>query len=120
IALLFYPGPAQLGRYHRRRKLTAYQYRQSLFSTRLPYSFHLEPQPSRDVEFTQGRRVDVFHGYAWHYYRRAASCVAYSFVAPGVVGGAGPDEVWRGLGTLAGSWIGGSANQAALREILQP
>ncbi|MCC2600648.1 DUF819 domain-containing protein [Sphingobacterium sp. FBM7-1] len=43
-----------------------------------------------------------------------------SFVAPGVVGGAGPDEVWRGLGTLAGSWIGGSANQAALREILQP
>lgn len=43
-----------------------------------------------------------------------------SFVAPGVVGGAGPDEVWRGLGTLAGSWIGGSANQAALKEILQP
>lgn len=43
-----------------------------------------------------------------------------SFVAPGVVGGAGPEEVWRGLGTLAGSWIGGSANQAALREILQP
>src|SRR5690606_38485794 len=43
-----------------------------------------------------------------------------SLVAPSVVGGAGPDEVWRGLGTLAGSWIGGSANQAALREILQP
>lgn len=43
-----------------------------------------------------------------------------SLVAPNVVGGAGPDEVWRGLGTLAGSWIGGSANQAALREILQP
>ena len=43
-----------------------------------------------------------------------------SIIAPHVVGGAGPDEVWRGLGTLAGSWIGGSANQAALREILQP
>ena len=43
-----------------------------------------------------------------------------SLFAPSVVGGAGPDEVWRGLGTLAGSWIGGSANQAALREILQP
>lgn len=43
-----------------------------------------------------------------------------ALVAPEVVGGAGPDEVWRGLGALAGSWIGGSANQVALREILQP
>ena len=43
-----------------------------------------------------------------------------SLVAPEVVGGAGPDEVWKGLGTLAGSWIGGSANQVALKEILQP
>jgi len=43
-----------------------------------------------------------------------------TLVAPEVVGGAGPDEVWRGLGSLAGSWIGGSANQVALREILQP
>ncbi|WDF69914.1 DUF819 family protein [Sphingobacterium oryzagri] len=43
-----------------------------------------------------------------------------ALVAPDVVGGAGPDEVWRGLGALAGSWIGGSANQVALREILQP
>lgn len=43
-----------------------------------------------------------------------------SLVAPQVVGGAGPDEVWRGLGALAGSWIGGSANQVALKEILQP
>ncbi|KGE15857.1 DUF819 domain-containing protein [Sphingobacterium deserti] len=43
-----------------------------------------------------------------------------ALVAPDVVGGAGADEVWRGLGALAGSWIGGSANQVALREILQP
>lgn len=43
-----------------------------------------------------------------------------SMIAPQVVGGAGPDEVWRGLGSLAGSWIGGSANQVALKEILQP
>lgn len=43
-----------------------------------------------------------------------------ALVAPQVVGGTGPDEVWRGLGTLAGSWIGGSANQVALKEILQP
>ncbi|PRD48612.1 DUF819 family protein [Sphingobacterium haloxyli] len=43
-----------------------------------------------------------------------------SLFAPEIVGGVGPDEVWRGLGTLAGSWIGGSANQVALKEILQP
>lgn len=43
-----------------------------------------------------------------------------SLVAPDVVGGAGPEAVWRGLGTLAGSWIGGSANQVALKEILEP
>ncbi|WP_200977875.1 DUF819 domain-containing protein [Echinicola sp. 20G] len=33
---------------------------------------------------------------------------------PSVVGGAGPDEVWRGLATIAGSWIGGGANQTAM------
>ncbi|MES2733097.1 MAG: DUF819 family protein [Bacteroidota bacterium] len=43
-----------------------------------------------------------------------------STFAPGVVGGSGHDAVWRGLATIAGSWIGGSANQAALREVFQP
>lgn len=38
-------------------------------------------------------------------------------VSPETVGGAGPDAVWRGLSTLAGSWIGGGANQAAMLEI---
>src|SRR5690606_34486008 len=33
------------------------------------------------------------------------------------VGGEGADAVWRGLSTLAGSWIGGGANQAAMLEI---
>lgn len=36
---------------------------------------------------------------------------------PAVVGGEGPDAVWRGLTTLAGSWIGGGANQAAMKEV---
>ena len=40
-----------------------------------------------------------------------------STFAPDVVGGAGPDAVWRGLTTVAGSWIGGGANQAAMKEI---
>lgn len=28
-----------------------------------------------------------------------------------------PDELWRGLSTVAGSWIGGGANQTAMKEI---
>ena len=40
-----------------------------------------------------------------------------SIVLPDVVGGQGPEAVWRGLSTIAGSWIGGGANQAAMKEI---
>lgn len=42
-----------------------------------------------------------------------------SLVYPDAVGGAGFDAIWRGLSTLAGSWIGGGANQAAMLEIYQ-
>lgn len=43
-----------------------------------------------------------------------------STFAPDVVGGQGPDAVWRGLATIAGSWIGGGANQAAMFEVFKP
>ncbi len=43
-----------------------------------------------------------------------------SAFAPEVVGGAGPDAIWRGLSTVAGSWIGGGANQTAMFEIFKP
>lgn len=36
---------------------------------------------------------------------------------PEVFGGDTPEAMWRGLSTVAGSWIGGGANQAALKEI---
>lgn len=42
-----------------------------------------------------------------------------SVFAPDIVGGAGPEAVWRGLTTVAGSWIGGGANQAAMKEIFK-
>jgi uncharacterized membrane protein len=42
-----------------------------------------------------------------------------SIFSPETVGGVGPDAVWRGLSTLAGSWIGGGANQAAMLEIFE-
>lgn len=38
-------------------------------------------------------------------------------VSPESIGGAGADAVWRGMATLAGSWIGGGANQTAMLEL---
>ncbi len=43
-----------------------------------------------------------------------------SFFSPETVGGHGPDAVWRGLVTVAGSWIGGGANQVAMKEVFKP
>jgi uncharacterized membrane protein len=40
-----------------------------------------------------------------------------AMISPETVGGIGADAVWRGLSTLAGSWIGGGANQTAMLEI---
>ena len=40
-----------------------------------------------------------------------------SSVSPELLGVEGPEAVWRGLTTVAGSWIGGGANQAAMKEI---
>jgi uncharacterized membrane protein len=39
----------------------------------------------------------------------------WSFISPETVGG----EAWRGFSTIAGSWIGGGANQAAMKEVFQ-
>ncbi|PCJ45782.1 MAG: hypothetical protein COA74_15020 [Gammaproteobacteria bacterium] len=39
-----------------------------------------------------------------------------ALVSPETVGGNGPDAVWRGMTTIAGSWIGGGANQVAMKE----
>ncbi len=40
-------------------------------------------------------------------------------ISPDTVAGTGHDALWRGLSTLAGSWIGGGANQAAMLEIFE-
>jgi len=40
-----------------------------------------------------------------------------SMINPDIVGGAGPEAVWRGMTTIAGSWIGGGANQTAMKEV---
>lgn len=43
-----------------------------------------------------------------------------SVFSPETVGGTGDTAIWRGMSTIAGSWIGGSANQAAMYEIFKP
>lgn len=42
-----------------------------------------------------------------------------SALFPELLNGNGPDAVWRGMTTVAGSWIGGGANQAAMKEIYE-
>ena len=39
------------------------------------------------------------------------------WIAPDMLGVTGPEAVWRGMTTVAGSWIGGGANQAAMKEV---
>ena len=45
------------------------------------------------------------------------SIIVVSFIAPSIIHDAGIEQVWRGLSTVAGSWIGGGANQAAMKEV---
>ena len=45
--------------------------------------------------------------------------LVYSQIDPTVVGGEGAEAAWRGMATIAGSWIGGGANQAAMYEIFE-
>jgi uncharacterized membrane protein len=39
------------------------------------------------------------------------------FFYPEIYSGTGADEIWRGLSTISGSWIGGGANQTAMLEV---
>lgn len=41
--------------------------------------------------------------------------IIFSDLAPDLVGG----ETWRGMATIAGSWIGGGANQATMKEVFE-
>ncbi|MEM7052894.1 MAG: DUF819 family protein [Acidobacteriota bacterium] len=41
----------------------------------------------------------------------------FAWISPDLIGVDGPDAVWRGMTTVAGSWIGGGANQAAMKEV---
>ncbi len=43
--------------------------------------------------------------------------LAIAAIDPSVLQTSGGDETWRGMATIAGSWIGGSANQTAMKEV---
>ena len=47
------------------------------------------------------------------------SILVVSVFSPDLVGGHGPDAVWRGMTTVAGSWIGGGANQSSMKEMFE-
>ncbi|MEP0366137.1 MAG: DUF819 family protein [Cyclobacteriaceae bacterium] len=47
------------------------------------------------------------------------SILIFSAVAPEIVSAEAPNEIWRGMTTIAGSWIGGGANQAAMKEVFE-
>jgi len=45
--------------------------------------------------------------------------IIFSFISPDLVNAPAPNELWRGMTTIAGSWIGGGANQAAMKEVFE-
>lgn len=45
--------------------------------------------------------------------------IVVSAVVPEAINGIGSEKVWKGMATLAGSWIGGGANQVAMKEVFE-
>lgn len=43
--------------------------------------------------------------------------ILFAKISPDLVGGTGENAVWKGMATVAGSWIGGGANQTAMKEV---
>ena len=46
--------------------------------------------------------------------------VVCKWLAPEAFSATGPDAVWRGMSAIAGSWIGGGANQVAMQQMFRP
>src|SRR5690606_2282413 len=48
------------------------------------------------------------------------SLLVIQYVFPSLIpGNITLDELWRGMSTIAGSWIGGGANQTAMKEVFE-
>jgi uncharacterized membrane protein len=46
--------------------------------------------------------------------------IVCKFISPEVFSATGDNEVWRGMAAIAGSWIGGGANQVAMQQMFKP
>ncbi|WP_300544590.1 DUF819 family protein [Maricaulis sp.] len=78
-------------------------------SADLPATFKLGPKAL--IMFLTGTIGVVIGG--------PAALLIASAVVPDLIGVDGPEAVWRGMTTVAGSWIGGGANQAAMYEVFE-
>jgi uncharacterized membrane protein len=78
-------------------------------SADLPATFKLGPKAL--IMFFTGTLGVVIGG--------PVALLVASMISPDLIGVDGPNAVWRGMTTLAGSWIGGGANQAAMFEIYE-
>lgn len=47
------------------------------------------------------------------------SMIFFKMAMPDMFETLGQDSVWRGMATVAGSWIGGGANQTAMKEVFE-
>ena len=45
--------------------------------------------------------------------------IVMSYFDPSAMAGTGSHAIWRGMSTIAGSWIGGGANQTAMKEVFK-
>src|SRR5690606_37317759 len=80
-----------------------------LFTLSIDFKSVVRLDPKALVMFLAGTAGIVLGG--------PLALLVVSIFVPEVISGTGADEVWRGLATVAGSWIGGGANQAAMLEV---
>lgn len=83
-----------------------------LLTLNIDFKTILQLGPKALVMFTAGAVSIVLGG--------PVAVLIMAKISPEVVGGSGDDAVWKGLATIAGSWIGGGANQVAMKEIFKP
>lgn len=78
-----------------------------IISVDLRKFFHLGPKA---VMVTISATVGIIVG-------GPLALLTMKFLFPAFIESIGEDNLWRGFSTIAGDWIGGSANQTAMKEI---
>lgn len=71
----------------------------------------LQLGPKAVIMFITGTVGIVFGG--------ALTILIIALFNPEMVGGEGTEAMWRGMTTIAGTWIGGGANMTAMKEVFE-